>query len=175
MALAAAACAGGPRRRDPPEPALRLWTPGIVHWTAGERRLRIAVENGTSRIVRVEAPAARRTRVVLYDGAGPDRVCGQDADPSGPAEDAVALEPGELRAVAVDLEAACGALPAGEYRYEIGYEAPAAGPGPPVRLRTIHGHVVVQGESPGTLDRGSLGSGRGGGDAPGPRVSPRGR
>jgi hypothetical protein len=99
--------------------------------------------------------------VVLFVGPGPDRVCGQDADASKPAVAPVALEPGESRIVRVDLEAACGRLPPGEYRYEVGYEAPAVGPGPDVRLRAAFGHVVIDGEPSRALDGGSLGSGRG--------------
>lgn len=169
LALAVSACAG-PRRREPPEPALRIWTPGVVFWRGGRRELALAVENGTSRTVSVEAPAPRRARIVLYDGPGPDRACGQDADASGPASDPISLAPGEARGVRVDLEAACGRLPPGEYRYEVGYEAPAAGTGPVVRLRTAHGHVVVEAGGSRALDGGSLGSQRGAEDEAGARI-----
>lgn len=142
LALAAAACAG-PRRGGPPEPALRIWTPRLVFWSGKDRTLAVGLENGTTHAVKVEAPEARRARVILYLGPGEDRVCGHDADPAGPPGPAVSLAPGELRGLRVDLESACGRLPPGEYRYEVGYEAPAVGPGPNVRLRTSHGHVVI--------------------------------
>jgi hypothetical protein len=167
-----AACAA-PRRREPPEPALRIWTPGVVHWSAGRRDFALAIENGTSRTVEVEQPSARRARVVLFDGAGADRACGHDADGEGPAGAVTSIAPGDSRAVRVDLEAACGALPPGEYRYEVGYEAPAVGPGPSVRLRAGYGHVVVSGTGAASLDRGSMGSGGSAGDgAEGPGARP---
>lgn len=165
VALAATACAGPARRREPPEPDLRLWTPGIVYWRGDQRAFPLAVENGTSHAVEVEAPRSRRARVILFLGPGPDQACAHEADPGGPPEAPVSLAPGEGRGVRVDLEAACGRLPAGEYRYEAGYEAPAAGPGPPVRLRTVHGHVVVE---PGAAPAGG-----GGSPAPGAEPSPR--
>lgn len=172
LLLALAACAG-PRRREPPEPALRIWTPGVVYWSAGRRDFALAIENGTSRTVEVEQPSARRARVVLFDGAGADRVCGHDPDAEGPAAAVTAIGPGDSRAIRVDLEAVCGALPPGEYRYEVGYEAPAAGPGPSVRLRPGYGHVVVDGAGPASLDRGSMGSGgSSGGDGEGPGARP---
>ena len=104
----------------------------------------LAVENGSSHPVRVEQPGPRRAGVVLFFGSGPDRVCAHDADASGPPGPADPIEPGDSRGVRVDLEAACGRLPAGEYRYEVGYEAPAVADGPNVRLRTSYGHVVVE-------------------------------
>lgn len=170
LSLGLAACAGSGRRREPPEPPLRLWAPGIVWWTGEGRVFGLEVENGTGRPVKVEAPGPRRVRVVLFAGAERDRVCGHDADASAPPGEAISLAPGEARAVRVDLEEACGTLPPGEYRYEVGYEAPAVGAGPPVRLQTAHGHVVVQGGAPRSLDRGSLGSGGTGGDRPAGRV-----
>lgn len=163
------ACAGPARRREPPEPALRIWTPGIVWWDDTRRTFPLQVENGTGRPVELEAPGPRRTRVVLFAGAEHDRVCWHEADASGPPGESISLAPGEGRAVRVDLEAACGRLPPGEYRYEVGYEAPAVGPGPSVRLRTVHGHVVVRGGGSRGLDRGSLGSQRGAGDDAGAR------
>ncbi len=172
LALALAACAG-PGKREPPEPALRIWSPGVVHWSAGRRDFALAIENGTSRTVVVEQPSARRARVVLFDGAGADRVCGHDADAAGPAAAATSIAPGDSRAVRVDLEAACGLLPPGEYRYEVGYEAPAVGAGPSVRLRSGHGHVVVDGCERAPLDRGSFGSAgpaAGAGEGPGARL-----
>jgi hypothetical protein len=164
LALAAAACAGPGRRREPPEPALRIWAPGLVWWDGDRRALAVEIENGTGRPVKVEAPEPRRARVVLFVGPEPDRVCGHDADPAGPPGEPISLAPGEARGIRVDLGAACGKLPPGEYRYEIGYEAPAVGPGPDVRLRTVHGHVVVQAGGPPALEPGSMGSGRGADD-----------
>ena len=167
-ALAAACTLGGRRRPEPPEPALRLWTPGLVHWSDGRRDLGLSLENGTNRTIRVEAPDPRRARIVLYSDAFPDRVCGQDADATGPPDQAIALAPGEAREVRVDLARSCGRILPGEYRYEAGYEAPAVGPGPALRLRPSYGHVVVEAGSP-RLERGSLGAGR---DSAGPGSDP---
>lgn len=158
LALAlAAGCASGGRRSEPPEPALRIWAPGVVHWSGGRRELRLAIENGTNRTVRMEAPDARRVRISIHPDAGPDRACGVEPE-AGDAGDALAVEPGDAVAVRVDLAAACGRLPPGEYRYVVGYEAPAAGEGQAVRLTPRHGTVVVEAAAP-PADRGSLGSG----------------
>ena len=137
---------------------MRLWTSGLVHWSGERRDLGISLENGTNRTIRVEAPDARRVRVALYSDAGPERVCGQDADATGPADRAIALAPGEAQELRIDLARICGRLPPGEYRYEVGYEAPAVGSGPTLRLRPSYGHVVVEARSP-RLERGSLGGG----------------
>lgn len=158
-ALAYACSVGGaPRRPEPPEPALRIWIPGLVHWSGGRRDIGIAVENGTNVTIQVEAPDPRRARVVLFSDSGSDRVCGQDPDATGPPDRAIPLAPGEARELHVDLTRACGGIPPGEYRYEAGYEAPAVAPGPVVRLRPRYGHVVVEAALPD--ERESLGSGR---------------
>jgi hypothetical protein len=141
----------------------------MVFWDGAHRTMTLAVENGTSHAVKVEEPGPRRARVVLYVGAGPDRACAHDADASGPPGEPDVIAPGDSRAVRVDLGAACGRLPPGEYRYEVGYEAPPLARGPDVRLRTSHGHVVVGPPGQERLDAGSLGSGRGADDDPGAR------
>lgn len=157
--LALGACVSAPPRRpEPPEPALRIWAPGLVHWTGGRREVALAIENGTDRTVAVETPDPRRVRIAIFPDSGPDRVCGLDPEASDDPGDPVSVAPGDAVAVRVDLARACGRLPPGEYRYELGYEAPAVGKGPPVRLRTRHGHVVVE-AAPPALERGSLGSG----------------
>ena len=168
LALAAwllvAACAlhGPPHSApEPPEPAVRIWLPAVVWWTGARRELSLAVENGTDHTVRVEAPAARRVRATLFLGPGPDRACGVvpdegEEEPPGPP---VTLAPGEVASVTVDLAGACGRLPPGEYRYEVGYEAPSVASGPPLKTRPQHGHVVVEAGAGGQgPDRGSLGS-----------------
>lgn len=159
VALAGACVSGGRRASEPPEPALRIWAPGVVHWSGGRRELRLAIENGTNRTVRMEAPDARRVRISIHPDAGPERVCGVEPEAGG-AGDAVAVEPGDAVAVRVDLAGACGRLLPGEYRYVIGYEAPAAGAGQAVRLSPRHGTVVVEAGGP-ALERGSLGAGGG--------------
>lgn len=168
VALAVAlGCAGGaPKRREPPEPALRIWTPGIVRWSGPRREVVLEVENGTQRTVRLEAPEPRRARAIVFAGAEDDRVCGQEADDTAPAREVVALGPGEAREVRIDLGDACRRLPPGEYRLELGYEAPAAGPGPAVRLRPRHARVVVEGGGPPSVDRWDLGGLGSGADAP---------
>ena len=158
-ALGLAACvSSAPRRPEPYEPALRIWVPGVVHWTGGSREVALAIENWTDRTVAMETPGPRRVRVAIFPDSGPDRLCGLDPEVSDDVGDPVSVAPGEAVAVRVDLARACGRLPPGEYRYELDYEAPVVGRGPPVRLRTRHGHVVVEAAPPG-LERGSLGSG----------------
>ncbi len=124
----AVACGGADRERRA-EPALRIWTPILVWWDAGRpRRLDFAIENPTDRTVALAAPDPANTRVELY---GPEsyRLCG--VAPLGRAAPGarVALAPGDRWPVHVDLDAACGAVPAGEWRYEIAYRSPEpAGP-----------------------------------------------
>jgi hypothetical protein len=177
LAGALAACGTPPARREPPEPPLRVWTPGLVHWSGERRDLGLEIENGTARTLQVERPSPRRARVVVFSGSGPDRVCGQEADVGGPAGEATPIGPGGGLAVRVDLSQACGALPPGEYRYEASYEAPAIGSGPTVRLRPSHGHVVVDAGPPSPA-RGGLGSGEKATEGPGREdvgSPPRGR
>ena len=162
LLLSACALGGAPRRSDAPEPALRIWLPGVVHWDARSRELALSIQNGTDRTVKVARPAPGRVRVALFRDSGPDRVCGHepDAGEEGGGEP-IAVAPGDELAVRVDLARACGALPPGEYRYEVGYEAPPAGPGPAMKLRPRYGRVVVEAAPPPPLERGSLGSGGG--------------
>jgi hypothetical protein len=133
--------------------------PGVIHWTGGHRDVTLAIENWTDRTVAMETPGPRRVRIAIFPDSGPDRVCGFDPEVSDDPADPVSVAPGDAVAVKVDLARACGRLPPGEYRYEVDYEAPVVGnKGPPVRLRTRHGTVVVEAAPPG-LERGSLGSG----------------
>jgi hypothetical protein len=168
--LLAACVSHGPARPAPAEPALRLWTPGVVRWSGERRVLGLTVENGSDRSVEVEEPDPRHAGVVLYTGPNDDRACVRDPAP-GPATGApVKLAPGEARELQVDLGDACSLIPPGEYRFEVVYEAPPAGAGPPVRLLPRYGQVVVE-APPRSLDRGGLGAGgsapEGGSGSPG--------
>lgn len=97
----------------------------MVRWEAGSRRdVAFAIENPTNRTIAIAAPDPANARVEVYAGSEAYRVCG--VAPSGPAAPAapVAIAPGDRVAVRVDLRRACGALPPGEYRYVVSYEAP---------------------------------------------------
>jgi hypothetical protein len=84
---------------------------------------------------------------------GPEsvRLCG--VGPGGRPAPAprIALAPGDRVTVHVDLEAACAAVPPGEYRFEVGYRAgdasgPVAPGGASAFVGTLppqYGHVVV--------------------------------
>jgi hypothetical protein len=144
-------------RPEPPEPSVRLWLPGVVRWTGDRREVALELENATDRSVRIEAPAARRARVTIFLGPGPDPACGVEPDEGDRGPD-VTLAPGESVQLTVDLGQACARLPPGEYRYEVGYQVPAAGKGKPLKARVRYGHVLVEAAPAGT-ERGSLGSG----------------
>ena len=159
VAALALACVGPPHKREPPEPPLRIWTPGLIHWSGDRRIMAVAIENSAPVPVPVEDPDPRRVRVVLFNGVGPDRICEKDAEEAGPVAQAVSLRPGEMRPVPVDLGEACARVPPGEYRYEVGYDAPAVAPGPPVRLRTAFGHVLVAAGPTSAPPQGGMGSG----------------
>jgi hypothetical protein len=168
--LVAAACApAGSGRPAPAEPVLRLWTPGIVRWSGDRRLLGVAVENWTGRSVEVEEPAPRRVGVVIYTGPNDDRACRRDPEPGPATGEWVRLAPGDVRDLEIDLGAACGRIPPGEYRYEVFYDAPPVGAGPPLRLLPRYGQLVVEAEPPRSLERGSMGAGgRAPGSGPGP-------
>ena len=171
VAALALACVGPPHHREPPEPPLRIWTPGLVHWSGDRRIMAVAIENSAPVPVPVEDPDPRRVRVVLFNGVGPDRICEKDAEEAGPVAQAVSLRPGEMRPVPVDLGEACARVPPGEYRYEVGYDAPAVAPGPPVRLLAAFGHVLVAAGPTSAPVQGDTGSGvtPGGADEAGAR------
>jgi hypothetical protein len=165
VALAAAAIAAcvaqAPHRPAPPEPALQLWTPGLVRWSGSTRVLRFSIENRTDHTVEVEEPDPRHAGVVIYTGSGNDRACSKDPEPGPAAGEPQRLAPGEGRGLEIDLGAACGRIPPGEYRYELVYDAPPAGAGPPFRLLPRNGQVLVEAEPYCPPDRGGLGFGGG--------------
>jgi hypothetical protein len=138
---------------------VRIWVPDLIHWSGRQRTVSLAVENGSDRPVKLETPEPGRVRVTLFLGPGPDRACGVEPSASREPGPPLTLAPGEVTGVTVDLAQACERLPAGEYRYEVAYEAPAVGKGPPLKTRVRYGHVVVDREE--RLDRGSFGSSRG--------------
>jgi hypothetical protein len=125
-AIALAAGCGGaePERRPAPaEPVLQLWAPIVVRWEAGHpRHIDFEIENRTSHPVTLAAPDPANARVEVY-GQESLGLCGvapaRRATPGPP----IVLEPGDEIDVRVDLDRACSALPAGEYRYELSYRA----------------------------------------------------
>jgi hypothetical protein len=159
LATACAAITGRPPP-PPPDPDLRIWTPGVVHWgPESDRSVRFAIENGTFRTLAVEEPDPARARVVVFAADGGGVACMVEPTDRAPGE-TVTLAPGEQLPVRVDLEQACGALRAGEYRYEIGYRVPAAEGKPAIALQTRYGTLYVEGGSPAVQGRTGAGAGR---------------
>ncbi len=122
---------GGGRGRsaDGRDPELAIWVSPIVRWGPGEpRELRFAIENASNRTVLLAGPDPAMARVDVYAGPENDRVCGTAPPPGTPARGAaVTLAPGDRITVRVDLETACGGVPAGEYRFAVTYRAPPSG------------------------------------------------
>jgi hypothetical protein len=115
-----------------------------VQWQAGARReLRFAIENATQRTVEVPPLDARGARVEVFADAEGHRACGVDPASSA-ADERIKLAPGEQVAVTVDLAGACGALPGGEYRYEVSYRVRGEHGGGTL-LQTRYGTLVVEG------------------------------
>jgi hypothetical protein len=143
----------GRRAPPPPDPDLRIWAPPRVEWPAGSgRSLRFVIENATERALEVPPPHPSGARVAIFPDAGDFRACG--VEPGAPPEaDAIRLEPGDQLPVTVDLGAACGDLPPGEYRYELGYRLPATG-GAAIALQPRYGTLVVDGPAPAAARRG---------------------
>jgi hypothetical protein len=107
----------------PAEPVLQLWAPITVRWEAGHaRHIDFAIENPTTHSVALAAPDPANARVEVY-GQESLGLCGvapaRRATPGPP----IVLEPGDRIDVRVDLDRACAALPAGQYRYEVSYRA----------------------------------------------------
>jgi hypothetical protein len=145
---------GGKRRPEPPEPALRIWAPSVVHWGPGDRRsFRFALENGSARTVHIGEPDTARAGVAIFAGGEPARACGVDPPTARPGggeqgggadrENTVSLAPGDQVELRVDLAAACADLGPGEYRFEVSYVS-AAGDGG-AAPRTSHGTLIVEG------------------------------
>jgi hypothetical protein len=147
-------------RPGPPDPPIQLWLPGIVHWEGADRQLALELENFSGGTVRLEAPSARRARVTLFLGPGPEEACGVEPREGPEAGEPIAMAPGDVAPLRVDLSSACQRLPPGEYRYEVAYGAPAVSNGPPISPWVRYGTVVV-GSVPERFESGSLGSGGG--------------
>ena len=153
--LAASCAMGGSRRREPPEPDLRIWAPTVIRWAPGaERTFPFALENGTQRTLVVGHPDPGRARVAVFLDAGPARACGvEPGDPSSVGT--TALAPGDQLPVRVDLADACRNLRPGEYRYELSYRLPAAGGRGAISLTTRYGTLVVEGPARASARGGS--------------------
>jgi hypothetical protein len=154
-ALLAACTSGPPRAPPPPDPDLRIWSPGVVHWLPGtERSIRFAIENGTQRTISVPQPDPAGARVSVF-GEAEAPACALDPSrpTEGPAGAPVTLSPGDQLIVTVDLSDACGSLPAGEYRFELGYRLPPSNGKAGVTLLTRYGTLVVEGRGPGAVPR----------------------
>jgi hypothetical protein len=147
-------------RPEPPDPPIQIWLPGIVRWEGADRGLSLELENFSGGTVRLEAPTARRLRVTLFLGPGPEPACGVEPLEGPDAGEPVALAPGDVAPLRIDLAGACLRLPPGEYRYEVAYGAPAVANGPLIRPWVRYGTVVV-GTAPERLESGSLGNGGG--------------
>jgi hypothetical protein len=116
-----------------------------------------SIENPTRRTVTIAAPDPALARVDVLAGPESVRVCGvAPAERVAPGE-RIALAPGDRVAVRVDLAEACGSVPPGAYRYEIGYRAaePAGAGAFSGTLGVRYGQVLVSAPTP---DAGSLGA-----------------
>lgn len=149
--LLAAGCSGASAgRRDDggPDLGVRVWAPPIVRWEAGRpREVEFSIENLTLRTVTVPATDPANARVDVYAGPESIRLCGV-APRQGPAPrgaETIALAPGDRISVRVDLDAACAAVPPGDYRYEVSYRLPDTGRSGVVAgtLPTRYGQVLV--------------------------------
>jgi len=153
--LAASCALGGTRRREPPEPDLRIWAPAVIHWAPGaERAFPFALENATQRTLDVGDPDPGRARVAIFLDAGPARACGvEPGDPSPGGR--TSLAPGDQLPVRVDLAGACRNLRPGEYRYELSYRLPGADGRGAISLPTRYGTIVVEGAARASARGGS--------------------
>jgi hypothetical protein len=113
---------GSPAR----EAEVRIWMPPLVHWDAGaDRHVDVAIENGTTRTLALAEPDPANARVAVFRGGDDLRVCGVEPRPAGPGpRRRVEIPPGGSAAIRVDLAEACAGVPAGEYRFEVGYRSP---------------------------------------------------
>jgi hypothetical protein len=155
--LAGLALAGGCSTsgggRDGPQAAseLRIWVPPLVHWAAGgDRHVDVAVENGTFRTIALAEPDPAAARVAVFPGADNLRVCGVDFRPVAAGERRrIEIPPGGMLSFRVDLNEACAAVPAGEYRFEVDYRSPPVEGGKAFAgaFATRYGELVVEGGS----------------------------
>jgi hypothetical protein len=148
-ALLAACASGPPRHPPPPDPDLRIWSPGVVHWLPGaERSIRFAIENGTQRTISVPQPDPAGARVSIFGEAEAPACALEPSQTEGPAGAPVSLSPGDQVIVTVDLSGVCGGLPPGEYRFELSYRLPPSGGKAGVSLLTRYGTLFVEGRGP---------------------------
>jgi len=110
---------------EQPERGIRVWVTPVVRWDTPARVVNVAIENLTDRTIVIAKPDAANVRVDVFARGDSSRLCGVEpvAAPASPAE-RVELAPGDRVAVRVDLTEACGAVPPGEYRFEVAYRSP---------------------------------------------------
>lgn len=135
------------------EPELRIWVPPVVYWEAGgDRRVDIALENGSTRTVVLAEPDPAYARVAVFPGGDNLRICGvEPRSPPPGARSRMEIPPGGSAAVRIDLGKACADVAPGEYRFEVDYRSP------PVEgaktfsgtFATRYGELIVEGAPAG--------------------------
>jgi hypothetical protein len=144
MALGGSGGSGAAAR----EAEARIWVPPVVHWEAGaHRHVDVAIENGTTRTLALAEPDPAYARVAVFRGGDDLRLCGVEPRPaaSGP-RGRVEIPPGGSLALRVELDEACGGVPAGEYRFEVDYRSPPLEGAKAFSgaFATCHGELVVE-------------------------------
>jgi hypothetical protein len=110
------------------ESGVAIWVPPVVHWEAGgDRRVDLAIENGSTRTIALVQPDPAYARVEVFRGAENLPVCGVEPHATGSEpRPRVEIPPGGSVDVRVDLREACADVPPGDYRFEVDYRSPPA-------------------------------------------------
>lgn len=118
------ACAGARGGAGAP---VRLEVPATVRWEeGGARELEVAVANVSGRTLGVAKPDLRTVQVVVSAAGASGPACRTPSPTANTLEpwQASALANGDRVLAKLDLAAACGKLPRGDYRYEVRYVSP---------------------------------------------------